>query len=641
MCGIAGIYNTRGERIDISQLKAMSDSIAYRGPDDFGYVLIKTQTGNHISFKNTGNLLSGDDVYNLGFAHRRLSIIDLSEDGHQPMCNENGTVWLIYNGEIYNYQDLTPQLKSLGHIFKSKTDSEVIIHAYEQWGLDCFKLFNGMWALALWDTNERRLILSRDRLGVKPIYYTFQKGGKQIFSFASEMKSLVLSKAERFSPNMKEIYKFLKFGAPDTNDRTFFEGVYSVPAGHHLIIKGDNLKFVKYWDVECNNESTQNDQTLDPSDAFKDLFIDSVRLRLRSDVPVGVCLSGGLDSSSIVYVLKSFLGRRLAAFSSFYKDKGIDEEVYIDTVARDCGLQSFKTNPDGKDFLDIMERVVWHLDQPTSDSGVYSMWHVMRLARPEVKVLLDGQGGDELLGGYLLFWHVYLNSILMKSPFLFLRDVLRLAKINSLNPLLFVFRAVFPFLAIQLGRNIKTKCDNIFTDDFRSCGDGFKTKIFSDDGTFPDPTKKVMLKALKSFMLPHLLRNEDRISMAFSLESRLPFLDYRLVEFCFSLPSSLKFQNGVTKVILRNAMKSIVHEKILNRFDKMGFPTPTKNWLRSYHKDNIMGIIESQDFRQRGIFNTRKLKTMIDGFWGNKYDLSSDISRIIMLDFWFRHFIEN
>lgn len=638
MCGIVGIYNTSGEGINISRLKEMSRLIAYRGPDDFGYTLIKTQTGKHISFKESANPLAASDNYNLGLAHRRLSIIDLSEDGHQPMCNEDGTIWIVYNGEVYNYLELAMQLKSLGHIFKSKTDSEVIIHAYEEWGLDCFSLFNGMWALALWDTDKRRLILSRDRLGVKPVYYISKEG---TFSFASEIKSLVLTQTERSIPNRKAIYKFLKYGLIDTDDSTFFEGVFSVPSGNYLIITENGIESVKYWDITNNIEIAPSE--IDPSqviDKFKELFIDSIRLRLRSDVPVGVCLSGGMDSSSIVYVLSSFLGQKLSAFSSFYNEKGFEEEMYIDIVSRDCGLKSLKTSPDGSDFLELMRKIVWHLDQPASDSGVYSMWHVMRLARPEVKVLLDGQGGDELLGGYFFFWYVYLNSILMKSPIQFVRDALKLSKINSVNPLIIIFRSTFPYLSIQLGRNIKTWFDNIFTNDFKSYSDGFRKQYFSGENVFSDPTKNIMIQALTSFMLPQLLRNEDRISMAFSLESRLPYLDYRIVEFCFSLPTFVKFRGSVTKVLLRDAMSGIVNEKVLNRFDKLGFPTPTKKWLFQYCKDEVIDIVESREFKERGIFNTKRLRGLLDGFFGGKYDISSDISRILMIDYWFRDFIE-
>ncbi|MFC2084429.1 asparagine synthase (glutamine-hydrolyzing) [Bacteroidota bacterium] len=638
MCGIAGIYNTSGEGINISRLKEMSSIIAYRGPDDFGYTLIKTQSGKHISFKESANSLAASDNFNLGFAHRRLSIIDFSEDGHQPMCNENSSIWLTYNGEIYNYIELSSELKNKGHVFRSKTDSEVIIHAYEEWGLECFSLFNGMWALALWDTNKRRLILSRDRFGVKPVYYISKEG---TFSFASEIKSLVLTRRERPIPNRKAIYKFLKYGLIDTDDSTFFEGVCSIPSGNYLIITENGVESVKYWNITSNPKIAPFE--INPSqvtDKFKELFIDSIRLRLRSDVPVGTCLSGGIDSSSIVYVLSSILGQKLSAFSSFYRDKGFEEEMYIDIVSKDCGLKSFKTNPDGRDFLEVMRKIVWHLDQPTSDSGVYSMWHVMKLAQPEVKVLLDGQGGDELLGGYFLFWYVYLHSRLMKSPFQSIWNTLEFSNINELNPLVPLFRVLFPYHAIQLGRNIKTRFDNIFTDDFKSYSDGFRKQYFSGENVFSDPTKNMMIQALTSFMLPHLLRNEDRISMAFSLESRLPFLDYRIVEFCFSCPSSLKFQDGRSKVLLRNAMGGIVNESILSRFDKKGFPTPAKKWFIHYYKDEVMDIIESREFKERGIFNTKKLRGLFSGFFRSKYDISSDISRIIMLDYWFRIFIE-
>jgi asparagine synthase (glutamine-hydrolysing) len=265
----------------------------------------------------------------------------------------------------------------------------------------------------------------------------------------------------------------------------------------------------------------------------------------------------------------------------------------------------------------------------------------MKLAQPKVKVLLDGQGGDELLGGYFLFWHVYLKSMLLKSPFQFFKDVYKISQINSVNPLIFIARALVPYCGIQLGRNIKTRFDSIFTSDFRTYGERFKKEFFSGEDIFGEPVKNIMFNALRSFMLPNLLRNEDRISMAFSLESRLPFLDYRIIEFCFAMPTSMKFKGAVSKALLRDTMQGVVNSKILNRFDKMGFPTPAKRWYRQYHKDEIMDIIESEEFRTRGIFDTKRIRIFIKGFFDGRYDINSEISRIIMLDIWFRLFIEN
>ena len=333
MCGISGIYNLNNEPVSRSLLKDMTDVLLHRGPDDEGYILLN----------------SGDGSSDIAFGHRRLSIIDLSSSGHQPMPNEDKSIWITYNGEVYNYIELREELEKAGHVFNSKTDTEVIIHAYEAWGEECLRRFNGMWAFAIWDFNKKRLFCARDRLGVKPFYYIYNK--KQ-FAFASEIKSLLKTGIEK-KPNDAIIFDYLAFGLQDHTEDTFFEGVKQLKPAHYLFLENGVLRKERYWNIEVNDEigGKENDES-----RFYDLLRDSVRLRLRSDVPVGTCLSGGLDSSSIVCVMNKLIHdkKMQKTFSACSDNKKFDERRYIEDVIEETGAEKNYIFPGGANRTPIV-----------------------------------------------------------------------------------------------------------------------------------------------------------------------------------------------------------------------------------------------------------------------------------------------
>ncbi|MBI4712412.1 MAG: asparagine synthase (glutamine-hydrolyzing) [Planctomycetes bacterium] len=390
MCGICGIYSN--EPVDKDVVKRMNDALAHRGPDDEGIYLNQQSPF-------------------VGLANRRLSIIDLSPAGHQPMSNENQTIWITYNGEIYNYIELRSELQKLGHRFRSDTDTEVIIHAYEEWGEDCLRHFNGMWAFAIWNSKRRRLFCARDHFGIKPFYYFWD--GKT-FVFASEIKSILTHPAVPRKPDETIIYDYLTTGLIDHSEETFFHQIKQLRPAHYLTINPDRcLEVNKWWDIAVNHRF--NDNSLngkDITDRFKNLLEDSVRLRLRSDVPVGTCLSGGLDSSSIVCLANNLIrdnkiikpeliGRHQKTFSACYDDPRVDERRFIKEVLNQTGAESHLTFPNGQGLWTDLERLIWHQDEPFGSTSIYAQWSVMKLtANNGVKVLLDGQGGDELMAGY-------------------------------------------------------------------------------------------------------------------------------------------------------------------------------------------------------------------------------------------------
>ena len=396
MCGIAGIVARAGRPVALSDLELLGATLAHRGPDDEG-------------FYRTARA---------GLVHRRLAIIDLSPAGHGPMCNEDQTIWLTYNGEIYNYRELIPELQAQGHRFASACDAEVVIHAYEQFGEDCVTRFNGMFAFALWDERQQTLFCARDRAGEKPLYFTEGAGG---FAFASEIKALVRLPWVRRRVADMAVCDYLVHGSVDHTDHTFFQDIQVLPAAHTLTVRAASHELRRYWSLPLPFEG---DPTIRPTrrqqarwaNEFGALLFDSVRLRLRSDVTVGTCLSGGLDSSTIACMMNRLLfpeqsgppqerwharGEQQKTFSACYDDASVDERHYIEMVVRQTGADAYQTFPTGDDLLERIGAVVWHQDEPFLSTSIVAQWHVMQLARTQgVKVLLDGQGADELLCGY-------------------------------------------------------------------------------------------------------------------------------------------------------------------------------------------------------------------------------------------------
>lgn len=625
MCGIVGNYSAEG-KIDKELLIRARDLISHRGPDDSDVFIDK----------------------NIGFGHRRLSIIDLSSAGHQPMSNEDGTIWIIFNGEIYNYRELIPELKKAGHRFRSQSDTEAIIHAYEEYGEKCLEKFNGMWAFAIWDSKKKKLFLSRDRMGVKPLYYHWDaKKGKLIF--ASEIKSILAFFNRRPKPNNKIIYQYLAFGLLDYSDETFFEDIKQLPPAHFATLLGKKFEIERYWNLNPDKKTIfRNDE--DYARNFYKLFEDAIRLRLRSDVPVGTCLSGGLDSSSIVCVANNLLrkegikslGRKQKTFSSCFENKKYDERDFINMVIKKTGVSNFRVFPNPKILFKEMEKLVWHQDEPFGSTSIYAQWNVFKLAHQKgMKVMLDGQGADELLAGYHGYFGSFLASLLTNMRFVSLAKELKEFSLKHGQSKSAMFRnLIYQFLPAAIIRTLARKkiigqnnvLDSKFADEF---GDSLPYENY-----YRDKFKNHLYNLFTKLSLPALLHYEDRDSMAFSIESRVPFLDYRLVEFIFSLPNNQIIRDGTTKFILRNSMKKILPEKIRTRMDKMGFVTPEDIWFRTILKEDILKIFNSKSFKKRKYFNVKKVLEEFEKHCQGKINISFAIWRWINLELWFRGFVD-
>ena len=617
MCGIAGIYNLNGQKIESFLIQKMVRIQKHRGPDDEGFYINDT----------------------IGLGHCRLSIIDLSEAGHQPMSNEDENLWIIYNGEIYNYLELRPELIKHGHKFKSNTDTEIIIHAYEEWDEKCLEKFNGDWAFAIWDKKKKELFCSRDRFGIKPFYYFFD--GKT-FAFASEIKSLLELDIKR-EPNDTLIYDFLRFGILDHTDETFFKNIRKLPAASWMRInQSGEIITKKYWDFEVSDkisDDTQNNQKY--AEEFLELFNSSIKLRLRSDVPVGSCLSGGLDSSSIVCVINDLLqkekipniGTIQKTFSSCFDDKQFDERNYIEEVIKKTETEKNYVFPNPETFLKELDNLIWHQEEPFLGTGVYAQWKVIEAAKEKVKVLLDGQGGDENLCGYRKFYIFYLRKLLeSKKYFSFFDESIRFFLSPAILKTLNIKKGLRYF---RLGRKL-LKLEYLFNPSFfkkfqeRNLNFGYQRDL-----------GKRIKKDITTWSLPILLRYEDKNAGAYALEARLPFLDYRLVEKMASFPLNQKMKNGLTKVVLRNSIQRILPEKIRLRKSKLGFSTPEDIWIRTVLFGNIKSAIQNSYFLLNYI-NKEKLLQVIDRFSSRRTILGSEIIfRFYILELWGRKFILN
>ncbi|MDD5421815.1 MAG: asparagine synthase (glutamine-hydrolyzing) [Candidatus Omnitrophota bacterium] len=621
MCGIVGAFNLNNRPVDHASIEKMGRVLSHRGPDD------------------EGSFFDG----NIGLAHRRLSIIDLSSDGHQPMHNEDNTLCIVHNGEIYNYLELMAELKSLGHLFRSHSDTEVIIHAYEEWGAGCPGKFNGMWSFAIWDRGCKTLFCSRDRFGVKPFYYFMDKDK---FVFASEIKAVLEYDGVPKAPDNDAIYRYLAkgYGYMDTDENTFFSRIKQLKSGHCLSVSADNFECRRYWNIDFENK----DHAIDfgrAKEKFSFLLDDSVKLRLRSDVPVGISLSGGIDSSSLAVVMSGMLDKKIESFSACFDMEGFDERSYINETLKDKKIVPNFVFPEAKSLMSEFEKMVWHQDEPYSGASVYSQWRVMEEAHKKgIKVLLTGQGGDETLGGYYKYYPYYLADLFasFRWPY-FSMELKTLSSVAgySLSSAFFSTMKVMgsKWCPAWIKEGINGGFDRrpLFLDrDFPGADPvNKKDRRRAGFGSFTDTE---LYNSLVVSPLPSLLHIDDRNSMAHSVESRTPFLDYRLVEFLFSLPYDMKISNGYTKYILRETLKGRLPESIRTRRDKMGFVTPTGVWFRRELKDDILEIFNSSDFKKRGIFDKKGVDEALYAHFSGKRDLSFTIWSWINLELWFRRF---
>lgn len=658
MCGIAGYYGARVPAT-ATRVRAMTDRLVHRGPDDHGFVLVETRTGTTW----TGDRSAPHARFDLALGHRRLSIVDLSEAGHQPMVSASGRHWITYNGEIYNFVELREELKSLGHQFRSGTDTEVVLAAYEQWGAACLSRFNGMWAFAIWDDVEKRLFCARDRFGVKPFYYAV---GPDWFVFGSEIKALLEHPDVPRRPNASTIYDFLSMRLADHTDETFFAGIHRLPGAHTLVYRPGHAPVIeRYWDCQpAFRDDTSPEAEATAISRFQELFEDAVRIRLRADVPIGTCLSGGVDSSSIVVTANDLMfgemkldraltGDRQRTFSACFEDPRFDERPFIDKVLAATGASSFRVFPSGTRLWDELPQLVDQMDEPFHSTSQYSQYNVMRLVRESgVTVTLDGQGADELMAGYPTYHSVFLATLLRAGKLgaagreasatlrmsgrgrtaaqLLLRTGYGLLPPAISSPIRTALAPMFSSLSPE-GRSlqvIRTELHDQFAerrlDWLRS-----RSVAMHDLG-------RRLYEDVFQVGLPVLLRYADRNSMAFSIESRMPLLDYRLAEHIFSLPLSMIMRDGWTKWVFRKAMEGRLPPEVQWRKDKMGFVTPEAVWMRE-GKKHVAEVLSGSTMSE-AYLDAPKIRRRLDDYVdGTKQTTTStDMFRWYILEVWLR-----
>jgi asparagine synthase (glutamine-hydrolysing) len=662
VCGIAGLFAFQAAPPQQARLQAMGDIQSHRGPDSDGLWISETSP--------------------VGFIHRRLSILDPSPAGHQPFQLDG--ISLTYNGEIYNFLELRSELEARGVVFTTDCDTEVLLRAYQQWGFGCLEKFNGMWAFALWDERQQHLFCSRDRFGVKPFYYTLKDGE---FRFASEPKALVNDDPELRRPNPRAVGRFFTEGLLDDEEETFFENIHPLPAAHYFVIsrKGE-LKRLRYWSIDAQqsvpdallqasnrllgspsfhelrvnplNFDAGPHETLFPSnqevnrdwftcvEAFQALFADSVRLRLRSDVPVGTCLSGGLDSTSIISIASNYITHPMKSFSSIYHERGCDEGHFIDEVIKGCSTDAERVFPVAADLQEHFENLQWHQDEPSAGPGLFSQWMVMKMAHGKVKVLLDGQGGDELLAGYHPYFEDGLYTRVGQAPFGEVQEEAKAASaLTGRDYSKTLSSARKHYLMPQWLRNLnkpkpgKIKPTSYMSPEFCRAYGQVDPRRAAPSMNFPEKLNQRLYHDVTRTSIPCLLRYEDRSSMAFSLEARTPFLDYRLVEFAFAMPAVYKIYRDQTKRILRRSMAGIIPTAVLQRQDKMGYPTPAAQWFRSELKTWVDDILLGDSLKNTQHFvDSEVQKVWADHLSGA--DRTWEIWRFLSFAVWHRQFIQ-
>ncbi|WP_026182824.1 asparagine synthase (glutamine-hydrolyzing) [Leeia oryzae] len=650
MCGISGVISTTEPFLPLL-VQQMNDCICHRGPDDEGYVLFEKggdapalifggKDSPHMTSHSSIDYLPASDISssnilpNIALGHRRLAIVDLSPLGHQPMSYANTRYWIVYNGEVYNHLELRNELTGLGYAFVSHSDTEVILAAYTQWGQDCLCRLNGMFAFAIYDRHLQTMFLARDRFGVKPLYYWISNHG--MFAFGSEIKQFTVLPEWQARLNHQRAYDFLAFGMSDHTDETMFAGVYQVPPGHYALLDCDPKKSLPL--PASSKITTHQWYTLTPKpfsgdyqsacEQFNSLFEDAVALRLRADVPVGSCLSGGLDSSAIVCMMNKLLHHQNAAslqktFSACSDVARFDERKWIDIVVSETGVQGHYVYPSLEQLFEISPRITWHQDEPFGSTSIFAQWSVFQCAKEnDVTVMLDGQGSDEQLAGYHSFFGPHLASLYKQGRFMDLFTEMKAIKqrhgYSYAKSAKYLAGSTLPepvknWLKQKVGRD-HTKPEWLNQERLRSSPFNPLATAGASSSTTIAALSIAQLTASNVQMLLHW---EDRDSMAHSIESRVPFLDYRLVEFVIGLPDEFKLSAGITKRILRDALHNTLPSSIRSRMDKLGFVTPEEVWLRELAPDKFRTKLADAIVTADGILKPQEsmelLESMING----------------------------
>lgn len=620
MCGISGIINKNNCKVIEKDLKSITNIIIHRGPDGEGYYY-------------------GD---NFGFGHRRLAIIDLSDNANQPMEYMDKYV-ISYNGEIYNYIELKQMLMLEGYLFNTNSDTEVILAAYDKWGWDCLNHFNGMWAFSLYDKVKNIVFCARDRFGIKPLYYIETE---KKFVFASEIKQF--TQLEEWKPVMNKgrAYDFLVDGIFDHSEETLFEDVYQISPGQYMVYDLEkHLYAFQQWYMIDENINKYDNEHVKSKDYLYRLLEDSIKLRMRSDVKLGACLSGGLDSSSIVAIVDKLLNEQfiekqnIQTVSSCSEIKKYDEQEYIDYVIDSTSAISHKVYPKYNELFQSLDKIIWHQDEPFGSTSIFAQYNVFDEAgKNKIKVMLDGQGADETLLGYHGFFATYFvqlfKGIKYNSLYKEVKAYKSLHSVSNRALLKKMQKRITPKVLVSILRKRFVESSYPWIKESEEFGSEYITEI--NKKAYKSLISE-SITLIKKTSLPMLLHYEDRNSMLSSIESRVPFLDYRLVEFIMSLEDNQKLYRGKTKHILREAMKKNLTDKVVNRIDKMGFVTPEEVWIRENKEVFMKEAEECCNLLDKYIDVSMAMKWLEDLFKNGKA-INSIVWRLVCLGRWIKIF---
>ncbi|MGH9872020.1 MAG: asparagine synthase (glutamine-hydrolyzing) [Pyrinomonadaceae bacterium] len=631
MCGINGIaFSSRsGRRIDAAVVERMRDVITHRGPDDQGIFI--------------------DGAVGLG--HRRLSIVDVGA-GHQPMTNEDGSLHITYNGEIYNHADFREQLEARGHIYRTHCDTETILHLYEEHGSSCVDHLRGMFAFAIWDERKRELFIARDRLGVKPLYYAHTSDGS--LYFGSEIKTLLEAGAIKPEINFAALPDYLSNHATSAEE-TLFRGVKRLLPGHTLLWRDGEIHVARFWDISFKKTEDNGRSDQDYIAEWHELFRASVRLRLMADVPLGMFLSGGIDSSAIAAVMSSMIAEPIKTFSVAFAEREANELSYARTVAKAFKTDHHEIVVSPEQFFDVLPSLVWHEDEPLAHPSSVALYFVSRLASQKVKVALTGEGSDELLAGYGRYRKTILNLAFGERYRNVTPSSVRGAVRNSIKAFP---TSRFRQKLLRSFLNVKPDIESIYFDNF-----AVFPLLMQNDLLSPVARERIGLidpyAGVRSFLeetdatslldrllyadiktyLHELLMKQDQMSMAASVESRVPFLDHKLVEFTCSLPERLKLRGATTKYILRESMKGVLPQSILER-PKMGFPVPIASWFRGAYSSIIDEYVLSERAIGRGIFNAAFVRQLVKRHQAGAENHEERLWALVNFEIWQRQFFD-
>ena len=644
MCGIGGVFHLSGKQVNTDLLLEMNQKIRHRGPDDEGILLINTNSDRIVNAfgpdtdpQLLNQLAPPENTIsaNLGFAFRRLSILDLSPKGHQPMPSIIGNCWIVFNGEIYNYLELRAELEALGYVFNSHTDTEVILNAYLAWGVDCQQRFMGMWSFAIWDSQKKRLFCSRDRFGIKPFYYYFDG---ETFLFGSEVKQFLVYPINK-EINKEVIYKSLKIGAYLINsNNTFYNAIHILPHGHHLIVENGGVKIEPYYRLDPSTFASFKGTFEEAVEIYRELFQNTIRLHMRSDVEVGITLSGGLDSTAILATAFGLTDKTIKTFSSYFTHAPLyDERHWINLMT-----SSFKVNPlfysaSPEEVMTSYREMTTIHDYPIYGSSPMVNYLLMKqIQKSGVVVILSGQGNDELAGGYNHAFYRYYAYLIRAGKWK--QFVNEYPSYLSDKPQGRAFSKIAKLMAsVLLKESTLYKLEAFSKENVLSPSYNDFSILNNIEDLPTDRLSNFLYNNMMSTSIQTLLHFEDRNAMGSSLESRVPFLDHTLAEFLFSLPPSFKLHKHLGKYIHRKAMEGIVPNEVIQRKDKVGYLAPGEFfWMKNEMKAFFENILNSADFKNRDIYNhhtiTKKYKNMLAGKTGDEKTLWN----IMSLEIWFK-----